>query len=173
MTCSRKEHTVRFLVASLLAAAVFAPAALADPPDVVTHTNFDSTRTIDVCGFPVVLHSEGVFTVWNYLDENGNVIRQRLHVERAFTVTWSNPANGKSISSVLGGPVFNVFGPDGSLTQTVAGRERLFIARGEGPIASQVGRIVFVVDAEGNETVPFVAGQWDLDITPELCAYLA
>lgn len=164
---------MRFLVASLVAAAVFAPAALADPPDVVTHTNFDSTRTIDVCGFPVVLHSEGVFTVWNYLDENGNVVRQRLHVERAFTVTWSNPANGKSISSVLGGPVFNVFGPDGSLTQTVAGRERLFIARGEGPIASQVGRIVFVVDAGGNETVPFVAGQWDLDITPELCAYLA
>ena len=164
---------MRFLLASLVAAAVFAPAALADPPDVVTHTNVDSTRTIDVCGFPVVLRSEGVFTVWNYLDENGNVVRQRLHVERAFTVTWSNPANGKSISSVLGGPVFNVFGPDASLTQTVAGRERLFIARGEGPIASQVGRIVFVVDADGNETVPFVAGQWDLDITPELCAYLA
>jgi hypothetical protein len=170
---STKGASVRFLVATLVAAAVFAPAALADPPDSVTHTDFDSTRTIDVCGFPVVLHSEGVFTVWNYLDDEGNVVRQRLHVERAFTVTWSNPANGKSISSVLGGPVFNVFGADGSLTQTVAGRERLFIARGEGPIASQVGRIVFVVDAAGNETVPFVAGPWDLDITPELCAYLA
>ena len=164
---------MRLLAALLVDAAVFAPAALADPPDVVTHTDFDSTRTIGVCGFPVVLHSEGVFTVWNYLDESGNVVRQRLHVERAFTVTWSNPANGKSISSVLGGPVFNVFTADGGLIQTVAGRERLFIARGEGPIASQVGRIVFVVDAAGNETVPFVAGQWDLDITPELCAYLA
>ena len=105
---------MRFLVASLVAAAVFAPAALADLPDVVTHTDVDSTRTIGVCGFPVVLHSEGVFTVWNYLDENGNVVRQRLHVERAFTVTWSNPANGKSISSVLGGPVFNVFDADGA-----------------------------------------------------------
>jgi hypothetical protein len=164
---------MRFLAAALAAAAVLAPAALADAPDVRTHTNFDSTRTITACGFPVVIHSEGVFTVWQYLDENGAVVRERLHVERAFTVTWSNPANGKSISSVLGGPVFNEFGADGSLTQTVAGRERLFIARGEGPVASQVGRIVFVVDANGNETIPFVAGQWDVDITPELCAYLA
>ena len=103
----------------------------------------------------------------------GNLVRQRLHVERAFTVTWSNPANGKSISSVLGGPVVNEFAPDDTQTQTVAGRERLFIARGEGPIAKQVGRIVFVVAPDGTETIPFVAGQWDLDITPELCAYLA
>ena len=164
---------MRFLAASLAAAAVLAPAAAAAPPDVVTHTNIDSTRTIDVCGFPVVLHSEGVFTAWQYLDESGAVVRERWHVERAFTVTWTNPANGRSISSVLGGPVFNEFTPDGGLVQVVAGRERLFIARGEGPIASQVGRIVFVVDASGNETIPFVAGPWDLDITPELCAYLA
>jgi hypothetical protein len=164
---------MRFLAASLVAAAVLVPTALADAPDTRTHTNFDSTRTITACGFPVQIHSEGVFTVWQYLDESGAVVRERLHVERAFTVTWSNPANGKSISSVLGGPVFNEFGADGSLTQTVAGRERLFIARGEGPVASQVGRIVFVVHADGNETVPFVAGPWDLDITPELCAYLA
>ncbi len=164
---------MRFLAAAFAAAAVFAPAALADPPDTRTHTDFNSTRTITVCGFPVVLHSEGTFTTWNYFDESGNLVRQRLHVERAFTVTWSNPANGKSISSVLGGPVVNDFAPDGTLTQTVAGRERLFIARGEGPIAQQVGRIVFVVAPDGTETIPFVAGQWDLDITPELCAYLA
>jgi hypothetical protein len=164
---------MRFLAALLVAAAILVPTALADAPDTRTHTNFDSTRTITACGFPVQIHSEGVFTVWQYLDESGAVVRERLHVERAFTVTWSNPANGKSISSVLGGPVFNEFGADGSLTQTVAGRERLFIARGEGPIAAQVGRIVFVVAPDGTETIPFVAGQWDLDITPELCAYLA
>jgi len=92
---------------------------------------------------------------------------------RAFTVTWTNLENGKSISSVLGGPVVNEFAADGTLTQIVAGRERLFIARGEGPIAKQVGRIVFVVAPDGTETVASVAGQWDLDITPELCAYLA
>ena len=164
---------MRFLAAAFAAAAVLAPAALADPPDTRTHTDFNSTGTITVCGFPVVLHSEGVFTTWNYFDESGNLVRLRLHVEQSFTVTWSNPANGKSISSVLGGPVVNEFAVDGTLTQTVNGHERLFIARGEGPIAKQVGKIVFVVAPDGTETIPFVAGQWDLDITPELCAYLA
>jgi len=164
---------MRFLAAAIAAAAVLAPAALADPPDTRTHTDFNSTRTITVCGFPVVIHSEGVFTTWNYFDESGNLVRQRLHVEQSFTVTWSNPANGKSISSVLGGPVVNEFAVDGTLTQTVNGHERLFIARSEGPIAKQVGKIVFVVAPDGTETIPFVAGHWDLDITPELCAYLA
>ena len=164
---------MRLLAAALVAAAVLAPAALADPPDERTSVDFNSTRTITACGFPVVINSEGVFTTWNYFDENGNLVRQRLHVEQSFTVTWSNPANGKSISSVLGGPVVNEFAPDGTLTQTVTGHERLFIPRGEGPVAKQVGRIVFVVAPDGTETIPFVAGQWDLDISPELCAYLA
>jgi hypothetical protein len=168
-----KGAPLRFLAAAILGALVLVPAALAAPPDVVTHRPIDRTQTTGVCGFPVEVHSEGIFTVWQYLDEAGNVVRERWHVERAFTVTWSNPANGKSISSVLGGPVFVDYYPDGSYTQIVAGRERLFIARGDGPVAKQVGRIVFVVAADGSETVPFVAGRWDLDITPELCAYLA
>jgi hypothetical protein len=164
---------MRLLAALLVLAAVIAPSASAAPPDVVTHQVVDSTRTLGVCGFPITSHSEGVFTTWQYLDESGAVVRERWHVERAFTVTLTNPANGKSISSVLGGPVFTEYGPDETITQTVAGRERLFIARGEGPVAMQVGRIVFHVDAAGNETVPFATPQWDLDIFPELCAYLA
>ena len=170
---SRKEHHLRLLVAAFLAALMLAPAAFAAPPDVVTHTNIDRTSTIGVCGFPVLVHSEGVFTAWQYLDETGAVVRERWHVERAFTVTWTNPANGKSISSVLGGPVFTEYFADGSITQVVAGRERLFIAKGEGPVAAQVGRIVFHVDPAGTETVPFATPRWDLDINPELCAYLA
>ena len=71
---------MRFLAAAIAAAAVLAPAALADPPDTRTHIDFNSTRTITVCGFPVVLHSEGVFTTWNYFDESGKLVRQRLHV---------------------------------------------------------------------------------------------
>jgi hypothetical protein len=164
---------LRLLVAALLGALALAPAALAAPPDLVTHTPIDRTSRIGVCGFPVLVHSEGVFTVWQYLDESGAVVRERWHVEQAFTVTWTNPANGKSIASVLGGPVFTEYFPDDSITQVVAGRERLFIARGDGPIAMQVGRIVFHVAPDGTETVPFLAGQWDLDINPELCAYLA
>ena len=164
---------MRLFAALVVAAALVPAAAAAAPPTTVTHQDFDSTRTVSVCGFPVVVHSEGVFTTWDYLDENGVLVRQRLHVEQAFTVTWTNPANGRSIDTVLGGPVFVDYYPDGSFTQTVVGRERLFIAPGEGPVATQVGRIVFEVAADGSETIPFVAGQWDVDIFPELCAYLA
>lgn len=170
----RKEHPLRILAAILTALALaLAPAALADAPDVVTHTNIDRTSTIGACGFPVTVHSEGVFTVWQYLDDAGNVVRERWHVERSFTVTWTNPANGKSIESVLGGPVVTEYLPDGWIRQTVSGRERLFNAPGEGIVAKQVGRIVFLIAPDGTESVPFVAGKWDLDITPELCAYLA
>jgi len=164
---------MRLFAALVVAAALVPAAAAAASPTTVTHQDFDSTRTVSVCGFPVVVHSEGVFTTWDYLDENGVLVRQRLHVEQAFTVTWTNPANGRSIDTVLGGPVFVDYYPDGSFTQTVVGRERLFIAPGEGPVATQVGRIVFEVAADGSETIPFVAGQWDVDIFPELCAYLA
>ena len=48
---------MRLLAAAFAAAAVLAPAALADPPDTRTHTDVNSTRTITVCGFPVVIHS--------------------------------------------------------------------------------------------------------------------
>ena len=55
----------------------------------------------------------------------------------------------------------------------MAGRERLFIAPGEAPVATHVGRIAFEVAAGGSETIPFLTGKCDLDIFPGLCAYLA
>jgi len=157
----------------LVVALALVPAASAASPDVVTHENVDLTRTVGVCGFPVVVHSEGVFTDWQWLDETGAVVRERAHVERAYTITWSNPANGKSISTVLGGPVFVEYHADGSYTQTVDGRERLFIARGDGPIGVQVGRLVYDVGVDGSRTIITENGHWDLDLAPELCGYLA
>ena len=161
------------LVLVLAAALALVPAAAAAPPDVVTHENVDLTRTVGVCGFPVVVHSEGVFTDWQWFDESGALVRERAHVERAYTITWSNPANGKSISTVLGGPVFVEYDADGSYTQTVEGRERLFIARGDGPIGVQVGRLVYDVGVDGSRTIVTENGHWDLDLAPELCGYLA
>ena len=161
------------LLALVLLAVALAPAAAAAPPTIVTHEDVNRTRTLDVCGFPITSHSEGVFTVWQYLDELGNVVKERYHVERSYTITLTNPANGRSIATVLGGPVFVDYYPDGSFTQVVAGRERLFIAHGQGPVGMQVGRIVFEVAADGTETIPFVAGKWDLNPFPEVCAYLA
>ena len=63
---------MRLLAAAILGALTLAPAAFAAPPDVVTHTPINRTSTIGVCGFPVQVHSEGIFTAWQYLDAAGN-----------------------------------------------------------------------------------------------------
>ena len=80
--------------------------------------------------------------------------------QRAFTVTWTNPANGKLDLVSARRPRLRRSTSRRLARQVVAGRERLFIARGQGPVASQVGRIVFEVDPAGNETVPFATPHW-------------
>jgi hypothetical protein len=164
---------IRIVIAGLLVAAVLAPVAAADPPFTVTHEVVEFTAPTPFCSFPTVVHSEGILTTKTYVDESGNVVREVLNVQRSFTIAYTNPANGKSISTVLGGPVVVDYHPDGSFTQTIAGRERLYIAPGEGPVASQVGRLVIHVAADGTVTTLFEAGRWDDSVYPGICAYLA
>jgi hypothetical protein len=164
---------IRTVIAGLLAAAVLAPVAAADPPFTVTHEEVNVTLPAPFCGFPTIAHIEGILTTKTYTDDAGNVVRQVLNVQQSFTITYTNPANGKSISTVLGGPVFVEYHPDGSFTQTIAGRERLYVAPGEGPVASQVGRLVVHVAPDGTVTTLFEAGRWDESVFPGVCAYLA
>jgi YD repeat-containing protein len=163
---------MRLLVAMLVAAAVFIPAAAAAPPTIVTHEPVDRSVTFTACGFPVVSHAQGTFTVWRYYDAAGNLVRERLSVQRSYTITLTNPANGKSVSTVLGGPVFVDYEPDGSATQTIVGHERIYIVPGEGPIFSQVGRQVVRFGADGSVETLFEAGIWDDDFFTLLCGYL-
>jgi hypothetical protein len=164
---------IRTVIAGLLAAAVLAPVAAADPPFTVTHEEVNVTLPAPFCGFPTIAHIEGILTTKTYTDDAGNVVRQVLNVQQSFTITYTNPANGKSVSTVLGGPVFVEYHSDGSFTQTVAGRERLYVAPGEGPVASQVGRLVVHVAPDGTVTTLFEAGRWDESVFPGVCAYLA
>ena len=164
---------IRVILAVAAAAAVLAPTALADPPFTVTAEEVDITRPAPFCGFPTIAHIEGVLKTKTYTDEGGNVVREVLNVQQSFTITYTNPANGKSISTVLGGPVFVEYHPDGSFTQTIAGRERLYVAPGLGPVASQVGRLVVRVASDGTVTTLFEAGRWDASVFPGVCAYLA
>ena len=164
---------IRIILAAVVVSAVLAPAALADPPFTVTEDDVNVTLPAPFCGFPTIAHIEGVLKTKTYVDDAGNVVRQVLNVQQSFTITYTNPANGKSISTVLGGPVFVEYHPDGSFTQTVAGRERLYVAPGEGPVASQVGRLVVHVAPDGTVTTLFEAGRWDESVFPGICAYLA
>jgi YD repeat-containing protein len=164
---------MRLLVSMLVAAAVFAPAATAAQPTNVTHEQVDRTVTFNACGFPVVSHSQGTFTTWQYYDDDGNLVRERLSVQRSYTITLSNPENGKSVSTVLGGPVILEYEPDGSATQTIVGHERIYIVPGDGPIFTQVGRQVVRFGADGSIQTLFEAGIWDDDVLTPICGYLA
>ena len=164
---------MRILAAAFAAAAVLAPTALADAPDARTHVDFDSTRTITVVRLP------GRPPLGGHLHHLGLLRRERqprppAPPRRAGVHGHVVEPGERQVDLVRARRTrLQRVGRRRHQTQTVAGRERLFIARGEGPVASQVGRIVFVVAPDGSETIPFVAGPWDLDITPELCAYLA
>ena len=121
---------------------------------------------------PSSSNSEGVFTTWNYFDESGKLVLQRLHVEQAFTVTWSNPANGKSISSVLGGR---------SSTSGLRTEPRPRPSRAVSDSSSPGARARLRSRSAGSSSSSPPTGPkrcvrrrpGDLDITPELCAYLA
>ena len=122
------------------------------------HLDVDFTRPVDICAFPVTAHSEGRLTGKEYRDENGVLVHEVDNVQRNYTISYTNPANGRSISTSLGGTVTYDFRPDGSYTYVIAGLERMFIAHGQGPIAKQVGRIEVDVAADGTQTTVFQAG---------------
>ena len=158
--------------AAVTAAATFAPPASAQAPSGWDQLTVDFTRTVDFCGFPVLAHSEGTLVARYYNDENGVLVREVDSVRRSYTITYTNEANGKSVSTKLGGPVFFEFAADGSYTYSIIGRERIFLATGTGPVASEVGRITIHVAADGTQTTTFEAGRWE-DINAGVCAYLA
>jgi hypothetical protein len=172
---------MRRSLAGLSAAALAAGAALALPPSLAAAAPpftreqliVDFTRPVALCAFPVVAHSEGTLTGKIYTDANGVLVHEVDNVQRSYTITYSNPANGKSISTNLGGTVTYDFFPDGSSTYVIAGLERMFIAHGQGPIAKQVGRIVVHVAPDGTQTTVFQAGRWDDDLAGPICSYLA
>ena len=147
--------------------------ASAAPPFTRVHLDVDFTRPVDICAFPVTAHSEGRLTGKEYRDETGVLVHEVDNVQRNSTIRYTNPANGRSISTSLGGTVTYDVRPDGSYTYVIAGLERMFVAHGQGPIAKQVGRIEVDVAADGTQTTVFRAGRWDQDLNGPICTYLA
>src|SRR2546426_7899477 len=99
------------IVIALGALAALAPSAAADQP-VTTITNFDRTFTVaagpGTCPFPFTGHTEG--TLRETVFSSGKDVTHAVD----FHVTYSNPANGKTLTTVLAGPV--LLEPDGNRT---------------------------------------------------------
>src|SRR5436190_8784760 len=113
--------------ASTCALAVFAVPAQATAPNVV-ESSVNRTVTIaaspDTCAFPIVAHLEGGRRVTTFFDGDGNVVRRTVLLQ-SFTITYTNPLSGKSLSTPLAGPVIGEPQADGrwlvTIPETTAG----------------------------------------------------
>ena len=130
-------------VALTAALAALAPTASADQP-VTTITNVERTFTFPAgpngCPFPFLVHTEGTFreTVFS----SGKDVTHAVD----FHVTYTNPANGKSLSTVLAGPFVVEPNGDGTVTVTINGNDGHITAPGQGTIFAAVGKLVYIAD---------------------------
>lgn len=134
----------KLLSAAVLACAVAAvavPLAGANAPSVTTT---DINRDVLIaagpgtCAFDIVAHLEGTRVITDYTDRDGNLVR-RVILLRQFTITYTNPLSGKSLSTPLAGPVIGEPQPDGSWLVTIPGNDGRFVIPGQGIVFANVG----------------------------------
>jgi hypothetical protein len=165
--------TLRTLVSiSILTLVVGVATATAAAPT-VTETQVDRTRVIAAspatCPFDFVVHSEGFRRDTDFSDGTSTIL---LH---DFTVTYTNPATGESVRSVLAGPVIVEPNDDGTITVTVNGNDGLFTIPGEGIVFGDVGRLVYVASPDDPFTPLEIlqsTGRQDPTPFPAVCAGL-
>ena len=168
----RRSFPVAAAIA-VVALAVLAPTAAADQP-VTTITNVDRTFTLPAgpgaCPFPFLVHSEGTLRKTVYSD--GRAVTHAVD----FHITYTNPANGKTLSTVLAGPVIVEPNTDGTVTVTINGNDGHLTAPGEGTIFADVGKLVYIADpSDVNTPLSIVksTGQQDPNQFPATCEALS
>jgi len=155
--------------AALAVPAVFAPVAAVDPP-ATTITRIDRTFTLPAgpgaCPFPFVVHSEG--TLREIVFSSGKDVTHAVD----FHITYTNPANGKTLTTVLAGPFVVEPNSDGSVTVTINGNDGHLTVPGEGTIFAAVGKLVYIADP-GDVLTPLAivksTGRQDPNQFPATC----
>lgn len=162
-------------VAAAVAATLFALAstAAADQP-VTTEQHVDRTRTIaaspDTCPFPFIVHTEGTFRTTVF--SNGKAVAHTVD----FHITYTNPANGKTLTTVLAGPFIVDPNGDGTVTVTINGNDGHLTVPGSGTVFADVGKLVYIADASDVNTPLTIVkstGQQDANQFPATCTGLS
>jgi hypothetical protein len=148
------------LVASITALAVLPAGALAAKPELF-HDNFSFTEEdVDFCGVTVDVAGEGVFTIRNFFDEEGNFTRFLLTQSDKIAYT---AANGKS---VIVQHIGQQIAPPGVVDETAGTFTTLFTFKGvpaklqtaNGPVLLRdVGLVTFsaTFDLDTDELIAF------------------
>src|SRR4051794_17438644 len=149
-----------------------APAAAADQP-VTSEIHIDRTTTFAAgrfCPFSFTARTTGTFreTVFS----NGKDVTHAID----FHITYTNPANGKSLTTVLAGPFIVEPNGDGTVTVTINGNDGHLTAPGQGTIFADVGKLVYIADPSDVYTPLLIVkstGQQDPNQFPATCEGLS
>jgi hypothetical protein len=169
-------RTRSFAVVAMVATAALlalAPTAAADQPT-TTITEINRTFTFPAgpngCPFPFVVHTEG--TLRETVFSNGKDVTHAVD----FHITYTNPANGKTLSTTLAGPFIIEPNGDGTVTVTINGNDGHLTSPGQGSIFAAVGKLVYIADAADPFTPLTIVkstGQQDASQFPATCEGLS
>lgn len=160
-------------VAGVVALISPSPSGAAQPASTVVQVNTTFVNTFD-CPFPLVESVVGAYKDTVYFDAHGIPTKEVLTAQFGgpLKVTWTNPADGATLSSNESAPLIVRYNPDGSF----AGLQNVGLVfhvsiPGQGTVLLDVGRVVIV----SHQGVTFEAGQHqELNgDTGEFCAALA
>jgi len=165
-----KALSIAILVAAAAATAL-APSATADQPvTTITQVSRDFTIPVGPCPFPFTGHTEG--TLRETVFSSGKDVTQAVD----FHITYTNPANGKTLATVLAGPFIVQPNDDGTVTVTINGNDGHLTAPGHGSIFADVGRLVYIADPSDVFTPLSIVkstGQQDPSQFPATCEGLS
>ncbi len=140
------RHLSRSLLLGALTALVLAtPVAAAGPT--IEKIVIDDTRVFPAgtrCDFEVLGARSGTLTVKTWTDGT-EVVRQTLTWDGA-KIEYTNPANGKSVTTLLAGPAILEPNGDGTSTLTIPGNDQAVVMPGQGFIAGHTGLSIAIVD---------------------------
>ena len=152
----------------MCAAALVVPVAAAAPT--IERIPVDDSRVFPAgtrCDFEVIGERSGTLTIKTWSDETG-IVRQTFTWDGT-KIVYTNPANGKSVTTLLAGPAISVPNGDGTSTLMVPGNDQAVVAPGQGFIAGRTGLSIAIVDdatgavlevlkLAGHQDSPFPAG---------------
>jgi len=171
---SRFRRPVAIAVTLLTLTSMAASAALASSPArLVEVVHVSGTFPAGTrCPFEVVRSVDGTLVTTTFTGNDGLTTETRSFKDGK--IVYLNPANGKTLTAVLAGPVVTTDNGDGTSTVLVPGNDQRYTAPGLGFIVGNTGLAVYTVDNATGEilSIEKLAGHQDGTTFPALCAGL-
>jgi hypothetical protein len=164
----------RLLTVSLAAVLAWTPASTGFAAGSAFHfsVDVDQTQTLGLCGFSIRREDVGTLQFVDRFDADGNLILENA-IFTNWRITFTNPANGKSVTSIRAYNEQFVQYDDGSFKAVSAGLVAQLVVPGEGQVVSNVGIISVLFDSSAEPVSVLVAGEHDGPIAQFVCSYLA